>query len=110
LWTRIGVDRQTLLGEHGSGTRPERVRGMKEEKKEVMEAGEKTERRSRETATRTRKMTTVMMMRVTTVGMGGSGGGGRGGAVMVGWRERGSGRVKKVRSDGRCQEESEADF
>jgi hypothetical protein len=29
---------------------------------------------------------------------------------MVGWRERGSGRVKKVRSDGRCQEDSEADF
>jgi hypothetical protein len=29
---------------------------------------------------------------------------------MVGWRERGSGRVGKVRSDGRCQEESEADF
>jgi hypothetical protein len=97
---------------------------MKEEKKEAMEAGEKTEIRSRETATRTRKMTTVMMATMTTDhdddgdgggdggggGGGGSGSGGRGGAVMVGWRERDSGRVKKVRSDGRRQEESEADF
>ena len=36
-----GVHRQTLDGEHGSRTRPERVRGMKEEKKKRVEGIQK---------------------------------------------------------------------
>jgi len=44
-----GVHRQTLDGEHGSGKRPERVRGVKEEKKKGSyggrrKDGEKTEK------------------------------------------------------------------
>ena len=36
-----GVHRQTLDGEHGSGTRPERVRGMQEEEKKRVEGIQK---------------------------------------------------------------------
>jgi hypothetical protein len=38
-----GVHRQTLDGEHGSGKRPERVRGVKEEEKKREEEGTETE-------------------------------------------------------------------
>ena len=38
-----GVHRQTLDGEHGSGKRPERVRGVKEEEKKREEEWTETE-------------------------------------------------------------------
>lgn len=60
-----GVHRQTLDGEHGSGKRPERVRGVKEEEKKRVE--EWTEKEGLKTVSMTMAMATMVTITMATM-------------------------------------------